>query len=237
MIKYRDRSFPLLTLPRIKRKFPLHSCRLREVLTDTGRPDFLPTLFRWAASLSPGAIPFSTFSPFPPWSLGCDPRRSRGKAWLPVLDATCNCLPLSCSPQLPYTAYCSAAPRSLSASKWALRLWERHTRRAQTVPETERQLEEKENEESTAWVGQLGWWCTRFFSLFPSLLKEKKNMYSPNDARNRRGNGGEGEREGGYSVKTRQKIMTQSFWCLFLVISLQSVVPCCLEVRLGLPGF
>lgn len=62
-------------------------------------------------------------------------------------------------------------------------------------------------------------------------------MYSPNDARNRRGNGGEGEREGGYSVKTRQKIMTQSFWCLFLVISLQSVVPCCLEVRLGLPGF
>lgn len=41
MMKYRDKSFQLLTLSRIKRQFPLHSRRLGQVLTDTGRPDFL----------------------------------------------------------------------------------------------------------------------------------------------------------------------------------------------------
>lgn len=75
-------------------------------------PRFLPTPCRWAACPSPGATPSSSFSPSPPWSLGCDPRRSRGKAWLPVLDTTCNCSPLFCSSQLPYTVPLRCAPFS-----------------------------------------------------------------------------------------------------------------------------
>ena len=88
----------------------------------------LPTLSRSAACPSPDATPFSSVSPSPPWCLGCDPRRSRGKAWLPILDATCNCLPLSCSPQLPYTVPQRCAPLSqrIRNGLWGLR--ERHTR-------------------------------------------------------------------------------------------------------------
>lgn len=60
------------------------------------------------------------------------------------------------------------------------------------------------------------------FSFFPGMSPLQKKMYSPNDATNRCGSGsggGEGGEEdggeGGYSVSTRQKIMIQSFCCLF----------------------
>ena len=100
----------------------------REFLTLTQNPRrrLLPTLSRSAACPSPGATPSSTSSPSPPWSLGCGPRRSRGKAWLPeVLDATCKCLPQSCSPQLPYTAALRpASPQRIRVG--FCELWERH---------------------------------------------------------------------------------------------------------------
>lgn len=70
-----------------------------------------PSLCRWSAWFWPDETPTWTFSPSPPWSLGCDPRRSRGKAWLPVLGATCERLLLPCSPPLPYTVdadWCAA---------------------------------------------------------------------------------------------------------------------------------
>lgn len=66
---------------------------------------FLPIPFRWAARPWPGASRFWISSPSPPWCLGCGHRRSRGTAWLPLLnDAMCNSSLLPYSPQLPYTA-------------------------------------------------------------------------------------------------------------------------------------
>lgn len=62
--------------------------------------------------------------------------------------------------------------------------------------------------------------------LFPSCrdcLSSRKKIYSPNDATNRCGSGsggGEGGGEGGLQCEHSPKIMTQSFCCFFLVISL-----------------
>ena len=180
----------------------------------------LPTLSRSAACPSPDATPFSSVSPSPPWSLGCDPQRSRGKAWLPVLDATCNCLPLSCSPQLPYTVPQRCAPLSQRIRKglWGLR--ERHTRTEAATRAPEMQIssspeckgnwkKREKSEEATAWVGQEGAAATVevvvvvvVHQLFPSSReclssRKKKKIYSPNDATHRCGSGGGGGGGGG----------------------------------------
>lgn len=106
---------------------------------------------------------------------------------------------------------CSAAPRSLSASEWAPRLWERHAgtttqpQKPRSPPRhSERQLEEKKDEESTTWVGQLGWWwwwCTNvgfFFPLLPgNVSPPEKKCIVQMMRQNRCGSGGAGGGEGG----------------------------------------
>lgn len=277
-----------------------NSCRSRSLIcivifSTTGRrPGGLPNPSRWAAYPWPGATRSSTVSPFPPWSLGCDPRRSRGKAWLPVLDATNNCLPLSCSPQLPYN--CTAAPLvSAHPKSWGLwGLCERQGKTATTAAASSsntkprrlrspprrqcgRQLEEKgggKKIEGSAQDRSDGGVAPAFLSSsFPYLSSrmKKKPTYSPKDAaencgvevarrKGRKGTGREGGMEGEVGsmvVGSRQKIWQRSFffWLLFfcfftavilsLPISQQKKnergvgggVPCCSEVRLGLPGF
>lgn len=214
----------------------------------------LPTLFRSAACPSPGETPFSTFSPSPPWFLGCDPRRSRGKAWLQVLDATCNCLPLSCSPQLPYNALQRCAPLSQRIQMGSEAL-KRGTRKKKEKnrhnPRDSDHLLSRSNGKKKDKTKKLQHeWGRRSSPSSCECLSsrkktKKKKTYSPNDATGRCGSGG--GVWGGEGVWTLAKIMTQSFFvccCFFLVISLslslpgsQSGAPRCLEVRLGLPGF
>lgn len=187
----------------------------------------LPTLFRSAACPSPGVTPFSTFSPSPPWFLGCDPRRSRGKAWLQVLDATCNCLPLSCSPQLPYNALQRCAPLSQRIQMGSEALKKRHKEeegKNRHNPRDSDHLLSRSNGKKKDKTKKLQreWGRRSSPSSCECLSSRKKNpkktTYSPNDATGRCGSGGGvwGGRRGG-SVNTGQNNDTK-FFCVLLFL-------------------